>query len=336
MTDTVFTLTAGPVDAYPEVLAACLARCSTITTRLSWPSTKASSRRRRRALRMTKPPTILHGEPVLGPRGRGSLADRPDRRRAQPRVGRLRQGLRLLGSTVFADLVEIEVAYNEAIDPARSRHMFKAHPEITIVSVCHHDTPSGTINPVREIGAMVSAHGGYLIVDAVSSFGGMDIHPEDCRADIYVTGPEQVPRVPAGADADGRERPRLGQDEVQPGRAPRFDAQHPRLEGRMAGREAVPVHALGGRNQRARRRARPLSQRGAGAGLGAPRADGGGVRAGVAAMGLAIWPARATPSPRPPPPPFDAGRGRRRGARAGMHPATASWSRRAGARHWAS
>ena len=36
---------------------------------------------------------------------------------------------------------------------------------------------------------MVSAHNGYLIVDAVSSFAGMDTHPEDCKADIYVTGP---------------------------------------------------------------------------------------------------------------------------------------------------
>jgi pyridoxamine--pyruvate transaminase len=28
-----------------------------------------------------------------------------------------------------------------------------------------------------------------LIVDAVSSFGGMDIHPDDCFADIFITGP---------------------------------------------------------------------------------------------------------------------------------------------------
>ncbi len=29
----------------------------------------------------------------------------------------------------------------------------------------------------------------FLIVDAVSSFAGMDIHPEDCAADIFITGP---------------------------------------------------------------------------------------------------------------------------------------------------
>jgi pyridoxamine--pyruvate transaminase len=35
----------------------------------------------------------------------------------------------------------------------------------------------------------VREHDGLLIVDAVSSFGGMDIHPDDCFADIFITGP---------------------------------------------------------------------------------------------------------------------------------------------------
>lgn len=38
------------------------------------------------------------------------------------------------------------------------------------------------------VGAIIAAHGAYFIVDAVSSFGGMKTHPEDCQADIYITG----------------------------------------------------------------------------------------------------------------------------------------------------
>ncbi len=30
-----------------------------------------------------------------------------------------------------------------------------------------------------------------MIVDAVSSFGGMDIHPSDVHADIFVAGPSK-------------------------------------------------------------------------------------------------------------------------------------------------
>jgi pyridoxamine---pyruvate transaminase len=96
------------------------------------------------------------------------------------------------------NLLEIETAYNEAIDPQAVRDMLAKHPEITVVSVCHHDTPSGTINPIDEIGALVAAHGAYLIVDAVSSFGGMKTHPEECHADIYVTGPNKCLGAPPG------------------------------------------------------------------------------------------------------------------------------------------
>ena len=35
----------------------------------------------------------------------------------------------------------------------------------------------------------VKAHGALHLVDAVSSFAGMDVHSGDCAADIFVTGP---------------------------------------------------------------------------------------------------------------------------------------------------
>ena len=97
-----------------------------------------------------------------------------------------------------AELVEVEVAYNDAIDPAAVAAALKARPDVKIVSVCHHDTPSGTLNPINEIGRIVSEHGAYLIVDAVSSFGGMDVDPETCRADIFVTGPNKCLGCPPG------------------------------------------------------------------------------------------------------------------------------------------
>ena len=37
-----------------------------------------------------------------------------------------------------------------------------------------------------------------MLVDAVSSFAGMDIHPEDCLADVFVTGPGKCLGGPPG------------------------------------------------------------------------------------------------------------------------------------------
>jgi len=72
-----------------------------------------------------------------------------------------------------------------------------------VVAVCHHDTPSGTINPVAEIGRIVAAHGAYLLVDAVSSFAGMDVGPDTCQADLFVTGPNKCMGCPPGLSLVG-------------------------------------------------------------------------------------------------------------------------------------
>ena len=56
-------------------------------------------------------------------------------------------------------------------------------------------------------------------------------------------------------------------------------------------RQAVPVHAVGRRDQRPRRRARPLSQRRTGGRLGAPRAD----RQGHACRASRPWACRSGP-----------------------------------------
>ena len=64
--------------------------------------------------------------------------------------------------------------------------------------MCQHDTPSGTLNDIDAIGAIVAEAGALLIVDAVSSFGGMETSPAACRAGIYVTGPNKCLGCPPG------------------------------------------------------------------------------------------------------------------------------------------
>ena len=48
--------------------------------------------------------------------------------------------------------------FNSAIDPADVEALLDAHPEIGVVSVVHCETPSGTVNPIGEIGPIVRAH----------------------------------------------------------------------------------------------------------------------------------------------------------------------------------
>ena len=194
--DPVITLTAGPVNAYPDVLRA-LGRTvlydydPAFQLHYERVVDKAS-----KALRIKDKALILHGEPVLGLEAAAASIITPNDTVLNLASGVYGKGFGYWAKRYSPKLLEIEVPYNEAIDPASVAAMLKQHPEISIVSVCHHDTPSGTLNPINEIGKLVRAHGAYLIVDAVSSFGGMNNHPDDCLADIYVTGPNKCLGAP--------------------------------------------------------------------------------------------------------------------------------------------
>ena len=193
-----FTLTTGPVDAYPQVLRglarpvlydydpAFLGFYERVTDKL------------RAALRTPHLPVILQGEPVLGlEAGAASLIAREDVV-LNLVSGVYGAGFGFWAKRYCAELLEIRVPYDQVVDPQSVAAMLEVRPDIRVVAVCHHDTPSGTINPVDEIGRIVAAHGALLLVDAVSSWGGMAVGPESCRADLFVTGPNKCLGCPPG------------------------------------------------------------------------------------------------------------------------------------------
>lgn len=89
------------------------------------------------------------------------------------------------------EVIEISVPYNAAIDPEDVRRAFALDPDISVVSVVHSETPSGTINPVGEIGRIAREHGAITIVDTVSGLLSEDFSPEEWGMDIAVAGPQK-------------------------------------------------------------------------------------------------------------------------------------------------
>ena len=190
--DTVLTIGAGPVDLYPAVREA-LGRPVLMETDPQFLAFyERVAEKVTRALGSPNPAVILQSEAILGiEAAAASLIGREDV------VLNLASGIFGKGFGYWAaryckELLEIEVPYDEAIDPASVTALFEARPDIAVVSVVHHETPTGTLNPARvigEIGEIARAHDAVMIVDAVSSFGGMDIHPADGDAGIFVAGP---------------------------------------------------------------------------------------------------------------------------------------------------
>lgn len=87
--------------------------------------------------------------------------------------------------------VELAVPYNDAIDPEDVRQTLRQHPDIKYLSVVHSETPSGTVNPVREIGQVAHEFGVLMLVDTVSGLGGEVLSPEEWGMDVAIAGPQK-------------------------------------------------------------------------------------------------------------------------------------------------
>ena len=49
--------------------------------------------------------------------------------------------------------------YDAQVDPEMVEAAFVAHPETELLAVVHSETPSGTVNPVADIGPIASGMG---------------------------------------------------------------------------------------------------------------------------------------------------------------------------------
>jgi pyridoxamine--pyruvate transaminase len=62
---------------------------------------------------------------------------------------------------------------------------------VKFLSVVHSETPSGTHNPVKDIGAVAKEFDVITMVDTVSGLGGELLSPEEWGLDIAIAGPQK-------------------------------------------------------------------------------------------------------------------------------------------------
>lgn len=192
----VLTLTTGPVDAYPAVLRGLAAPVLYDYDPAFQATYERVCRKLQAMVKSETVPVLLHGEPVLALEAAAASAIGPKDVVLNLVSGVYAKGFEGWAARSGAEIVELAVPYDEVIDPASVEAALHARPDITVVALCHHDTPSGTINPVAEIGAVVARHGAIFLVDAVSSFGGMPVDAASARADLFITGPNKCMGCP--------------------------------------------------------------------------------------------------------------------------------------------
>ncbi|WNC13686.1 2-aminoethylphosphonate--pyruvate transaminase [Brevibacillus brevis] len=96
------------------------------------------------------------------------------------RLAQMAQVLKI--ETQVIDFGEVAAAEADALQKA-----LEQDPKITHVAVVHCETTTGMLNPIAEVAKVAKAHGKVLIVDAMSSFGGVPIDVPGLGIDFLIS-----------------------------------------------------------------------------------------------------------------------------------------------------
>ena len=96
-----------------------------------------------------------------------------------------------IASILNIETVVIKSAENETPDLDKIKSTLHAEPDITNVIVVHCETTTGIVNPIEKIGEVVKQYPAKYIVDAMSSFGAVEIDMAVLGIDYLVSSPNK-------------------------------------------------------------------------------------------------------------------------------------------------
>jgi len=107
---------------------------------------------------------------------------------------RMRDVAERSGATVHA----IEATWGRTIDPHQVADALKAHPKTKVLGIVHAETSTGAHQPLEEISKLVHDAGALLLVDAVTSLGGVELRVDDWQIDACYSGTQKCLSCPPG------------------------------------------------------------------------------------------------------------------------------------------
>src|SRR6266540_2272459 len=95
-------------------------------------------------------------------------------------------------------LVKLEVPWGETIEPGRIEDVLKREGKVKAVALVHAETSTGAQQPIEELGKICHRHGALLVVDTVTSLGGVPVEVDGWEADAVYSGTQKCLSCPPG------------------------------------------------------------------------------------------------------------------------------------------
>jgi len=186
-----FTMGSGPVGIHERVSLA-LARAPLYHQDPDFQDLfRDTTEKLRRVFHTQHDAFIMQGEAVLGLEAAAANLVEPGDKCLNLVSGVYGAGYRRYFERYGGRVVEVSVPYDEALDPAAVEQVLKREGDVNLIALVHSETPSGTVNPVREIAALAQQYEALTIVDVVSSLGGQPVEMDEWGLDVAVAGPHK-------------------------------------------------------------------------------------------------------------------------------------------------
>ena len=96
------------------------------------------------------------------------------------------------------NVVPIKVSLGSTLEPSDFKKAIMAHPDARAILVVHLETSTTIINPIQEIAKIARDHDLLMIVDAVSSIGGIPLLFDEWGLDLVATSINKCLGAPPG------------------------------------------------------------------------------------------------------------------------------------------
>lgn len=97
-----------------------------------------------------------------------------------------------------AQVVRVDAPWGQIVDPGEVEKAVRANPDAAIVGIVQAETSTGVLQPLDEIAEIVHRNGMRIVVDSVTSLGGVEVPVDRLGLDFVYSGTQKCLSCPPG------------------------------------------------------------------------------------------------------------------------------------------